>query len=1742
MEKPYYGFKSDARSLLKATLIAAILLCAQSLALGQFWQQMKSPPANINVLKTGSNNQLFAGTQSNGIFVSMDGGNTWLPRNSGLENRDVRAIVVNQAGDIFAAVNGGGIFKSTDNGNSWEEANNNFPSLDVLSIQVAPNGWLFAGTALGQIVLSMDNGDSWTTMQVFPNTSIKTICINAVGEIFFDSNTGLRRSTDNGMTWTAINSGLPTTNQNTFAISPNGDLYVATRGGGGFYRSTNKGNSWIWKSSGVSGANITALNFGGNGLMYAGTTNSINQGKIYTSSNNGSSFTSISGNYTSAGITQIITDQQGNIFAGGAGIFRSVNNGASWADATSNLAAFQNVNTLDFTSTGNIFTSTNLGIFRSTDNGQTWDFKTAGMANTSQTVSVAVAANGNVIAGTTDPRGQYGANLYLSTDGGNSFTSKLSGFNHSEMIKKGSNGELYASPVWGSPGGIYKSTNNGVSWTQICNVSPGLAYDFAFHPSGSMFAATEQKGINKSTNNGVNWATVKPLNQKVFSVGVSLDGVVYAATDGSSVLKSSDNGATWTTMLADEAVINSIVVASPSNYVYAGTPNGLYISVDNGATWTKTNGGLKNVRINKLVIGFGGYLYAATPNGIFKSAQAVQQNSQQNVLNAPALSLPANAAENQAVAGVPLSWSAVQNATGYHLQVATASDFSAASLIVNDSLVSATFKNTPQLAYNTMYFWRVRAYNQSLKSAWSSAWSFKTAAQNQTLAAPVLSAPVNSAVSQTIPLTLSWNSVQNATLYEYQVATNSTFPANTIVLHDSGSALLKQFNGNYATQYFWRVRAKNNSSVSNWSQTWSFATQQLNVQNDVAPANPILFVTQVPITDGFTTITSVFGNHRGDMNSAPRGGDLYIRYPDGSLKNLTAAAGYGISGQQQTGANAIAVREPSVHWNGTKAIFSMVKGASSAQYDTTKFYWQLYEITGLGKNETPVITKVPNQPVDFNNVSPIYGTDDKIIFTSDRPRNGARHLHPQLDEYERAPVNSGLWSLNPTNGELVMLDHSPSGDYSPTIDSYGRVIFTRWDHLQRDQEADSDFGSGGTSNYGSFNYSDESANAQIQFGVMTEVFPEPRRNRPDLLAGTNIYGHDFNHFFPWQINEDGSEAETINHVGRHDLHSSYIDVSFTDDPNLKSLTPTYSSTKNYLRNFMEMHEDPLNPGVYFGIDAPEFSTHASGQIITLTGPPTMDPMNMTINYITPQATRGYIEDNGTATPNNTGHYRNPLPMSNGALVASHTAENRAEKNEGTSSNPISRYDFRLKTLQKVGSYYQPSQTLTAGISKSVTWWTNGISTSFSGNLWELNPVEVVARTKPAMRTAHLPTLEEQVLNEEGVDETNLKKFLKRNNTAIVVSRDVTNRNTDDTHQPYFLKVHNSAKQSPNATGKIYTIAHAQYYQADQIRGGGMYNQNSTPRAGRRVLAQPMHDPAVLNPSNPGGPTGSVKIASDGSIAAIVPAHRAMTWQLTDTAAVPVVRERFWLTFKAGEIRVCASCHGQNDFATSPKQSVPQNKPQALRNLLQFLKAQATGNVTLVSPANDSANVALNAQLKWNETPVAAFYQVQVSTDSTFANTVINNTDIATNYLNIAGLSGTTKYYWRVRATTLGGTGYWSQTWSFTTAAGSSIISGVADFTPDDGKFLKEIKLDFSPHPAQDFTNISFEFFLKDVASLPVKIEVFDATGNKVTILYDGESPLQNSIVFSTRNLASGTYYCKIESGGMSVVRKLVIDR
>jgi hypothetical protein len=717
------------------------------------------------------------------------------------------------------------------------------------------------------------------------------------------------------------------------------------------------------------------------------------------------------------------------------------------------------------------------------------------------------------------------------------------------------------------------------------------------------------------------------------------------------------------------------------------------------------------------------------------------------------------------------------------------------------------------------------------------------------------------------------------------------------------------------------------------------------IRASAGPTNAILFVTQVRVPADFATIGSVFGNHRAGPDSCGRGGDLYIRYPDGSVKNLTRAAGFGVYGAQHT--NGIAVRQPSVHWSGTKAVFSMVVGAPRFRYDYNSVtYWQLYEITNfLDPAAVPIITKVPNQPTNFNNISPIYGSDDRIIFSTDRPRSGEAHLYPQLDEYEEQATVTGLWSLQPTNGDLFMLNHAPSGAFSPILDRAGRIIFVRWDHLQRDQQADTDW-ENGSPVYGTFNWSDESP-ASVPTTNQTEVFPEPRGVRTDLLAGTGLVGHTFNQFFPWQLNEDGTAEETINHVGRHELGGSYANATFNNDSNIQDL---YYFGENYntntIENFLHISEDPNTPGLFYGIDAPEFGTHAGGQLISLTGATNINASAMRITYLTPRSTHVYASSYTNIPPDHTGFYRTPIRTTDGYLIAAHTAYALYESGGGSTAFPTTSYDFRLKFLQFTNGFYAPGTPLTPGLTNVASYYNPDTLVTQTGALWEFDPVEVVARARPARLQETVAAPELAAFATANVDVKHFQDYLRTHQLALIISRDVTTRDQADQLQPFNLRIANTSHQTLGATGKTYDINWMQLFQADQLRGLN-FGKPANPRPGRRVIAQHLHEPAVDNPAPSDAPLASVKLGADGSMAALVPARRALSWQLTDTNGVGVVRERYWITFQPGEIRTCTSCHGINTVDQA-NHATPTNTPAALVSLLTYWKTNQCIASTMVS--------------------------------------------------------------------------------------------------------------------------------------------------------------------------------------------------
>ena len=195
---------------------------------------------------TGENNSQRSVAYGDGVYKSVDGGNTW--KNVGLKNsehigrilidpRDSNTVFVAAQGPLWNKGGDRGVFKTTDGGETWE---------NVLEIS--------EHTGVNDIVFDPKNPDVIYATSYQRRRHIWTL-INGGPE------STVYKSVDGGKTWDKINKGLPSVDLGRIGIAvapsnPN-KLYLiveAAEGKSGFYRSTNGGASWHKQSDYVSGS------------------------------------------------------------------------------------------------------------------------------------------------------------------------------------------------------------------------------------------------------------------------------------------------------------------------------------------------------------------------------------------------------------------------------------------------------------------------------------------------------------------------------------------------------------------------------------------------------------------------------------------------------------------------------------------------------------------------------------------------------------------------------------------------------------------------------------------------------------------------------------------------------------------------------------------------------------------------------------------------------------------------------------------------------------------------------------------------------------------------------------------------------------------------------------------------------------------------------------------------------------------------------------------------------------------------------------------------------------------------------------------------------------------------------------------------------------------------------------------------------------------------------------------------
>jgi hypothetical protein len=213
------------------------------------------------------------------------------------------------------------------------------------------------------------------------------------------------------------------------------------------------------------------------------------------------------------------------------------------------------------------------GVFRSTDNGTTWASTSSGLP-TNSGVGLLAAKGSNLFAGS----GYYyysGRGVFLSTNNGSSWSPVNSGLptgaDVSCLAVSGTN--LFAG-IKSSGRSLYRSTNDGSTWTQMNLGLLTNAYVGSFAVMGTnLFAGASWDGIFLSTNDGSTWTPVNsglPVTQ-VWSLAVS-ENNLFASIGSGGIFLSTNNGTSWSLVnagLPEDTDIRSLAVSGTN--LFAGT-------------------------------------------------------------------------------------------------------------------------------------------------------------------------------------------------------------------------------------------------------------------------------------------------------------------------------------------------------------------------------------------------------------------------------------------------------------------------------------------------------------------------------------------------------------------------------------------------------------------------------------------------------------------------------------------------------------------------------------------------------------------------------------------------------------------------------------------------------------------------------------------------------------------------------------------------------------------------------------------------------------------------------------------------------------------------------------------------------------------------------------------------------------------------------------------------------------------
>jgi photosystem II stability/assembly factor-like uncharacterized protein len=558
-----------------------------------------------------------------GVYVSLDGGNTWtLTLNATYEASDI-VIDPSDSSIVYAAVDGG-VYVSKDGGLSWAGALvGGLPSpRDVgrinLGISASSHLTLFAAIedissnpTRGWLYQTTDGGSSWSLVNLprtprgqggFCGDQCDYDMLVAVDPA--DSNTiylgglDLYRTTDGGSTWTDLGgyAGYIHPDQHAFAFSPVSHTTIYVGNDGGVW-SASDANTCLPESC------WTNLNSGLGLLQFQSVATHPTDKFVFLggTQDNGA----LLHNESSSVWTEV---------AGGDG---------GWV-------AFDPYNPLIIY---HAFPWPEGGLERSIDGGANW-------------VSITDTTNGV----NTNDKGLF--YVPVAMDPTSSSTMYIGTY---RLYKTTSRGNIWTLPSPGlsfSPSGGCSVTRKEDCISAIAVAPSNGQYVYVGTNTGKFFVSTDGGSNFRRIDQGL---PSKPITKIAVDPTVPTDAYVTFSGFGTGhVFFTANTGQSWLDISSNLPALptNVIILGSGGNVIYVGTDRGVYASMDKGHSWVLLGGGLPRVAVVDLAFAADGKLVAAThgrgiwihttkilvtfaeePAGVSVAIDGVQYTSQQLLVN-----------------------------------------------------------------------------------------------------------------------------------------------------------------------------------------------------------------------------------------------------------------------------------------------------------------------------------------------------------------------------------------------------------------------------------------------------------------------------------------------------------------------------------------------------------------------------------------------------------------------------------------------------------------------------------------------------------------------------------------------------------------------------------------------------------------------------------------------------------------------------------------------------------------------------------------------------------------------------------------------------------------------------------------------------------------------------------------------------------------------------------------------------